>query len=159
MDKIQELAESFRAAIDRAYENNEFTKYATFSQFPNDCCDIACDLLGQYLLEHGIQTIQINGININDDDWHHVWLIVDDIVIDITGDQFVNKILSAKEVSSVHVGEEGRVHKLFGRNKIVEVNTNFMNPNEFYGFNKQPNARQKMLIELYEIICRYLPID
>lgn len=153
--KIELLVKQFRMAIDTAFDKGEFRAHPPFSRFPNDCCDFACDLLGQFLLEHGIVTQQINGTHRNDPSWHHVWLITNDrSVIDITGDQFIGRIVSEKDVSPVHVGLENKVHRFFCSNRVCEQNTNFTDAQQFTGFGGTPNRRQRDLIAIYEIICR-----
>lgn len=148
----------FRNAIDIAKENDEFRKIYPFYKFPDDCCEHTCDLLGQYLLERGIETSQVNGSFKDGGIWHHVWLLTNDgLVIDITGDQFIGKISQLNEnPKRVYVGEEGELQKLFCVNRCNNSNTNFMDKNEFTNFGGQPNARQKTLIEAYEIISQYL---
>lgn len=59
--KIEKLACQFRNALDIAYENRELNKYPPFSIFPNECCDLTCDLLGKYLSDNDIVTYQVNG--------------------------------------------------------------------------------------------------
>lgn len=44
-----------------AYDDNMFTNMYLFNHFPKDCCEHTCDLLSQYLLEHGIRTCMVNG--------------------------------------------------------------------------------------------------
>lgn len=125
--EIELLVKQFRMAIDVAFDKGAFRAHPPFSRFPNDCCDFACDLLGQFLLEHGIETQQINGTHKNAPSWHHVWLITNDrIIIDITGDQFVGTLVSANDVSPIHIGAENKVHRLFCLNRAYEPNTNFI---------------------------------
>ena len=102
-------------------------------------------------------TQQINGTHKNDSSWHHVWLITNDkIVIDITGDQFIGKLVSKGEVSPIHVGSENKVHRLFCSNRVCEPNTNFTDAKQFTGFGGTPSRRQKYLKIIYAIICRYI---
>lgn len=54
MKKIERIARQFRNALDAAWEDDMFRNLYPFNNFPNDCCGHACDLLSQYLLEHGI---------------------------------------------------------------------------------------------------------
>lgn len=157
MDKIEILSKRFRTAIDIAKSENEFYRYFDFKKFPDDCCDMTCDLLGYYLLENGIETRQINGACEYDDSRRHVWLETNDKkVIDITCDQFNDEFKLSQIIDSVYIGEENEVHKIFSVDRCVERNTNFTDSSLFEGFNKQPNFRQKKLIELYEIIEKYL---
>lgn len=157
MRKIQELSRQFRNAIEEAYGRGEFRKFSLYSHFPNECCDLTCDLLGQFLFENGIDTFQINGIYKFDEQRRHVWLMTfDDTVIDITGDQLENVISSIKEIPQVYVGNEGELYREFFNERNVEENTIFTDPKEFNGFGGCPDERQKTLIKLYEIICQYL---
>ena len=148
----------FRNAIDIAKENGEFKNIYPFYDFPNDCCEHTCDLLGQYLLEREITTHQVNCVSKYDESRHHVWLETsNEILIDITGDQFTGKISQLNEnPKALYVGEEGQIHKIFCMNRKIEPNTNFTDKNAFITFNREPNVRQKTLIQLYEIISRYL---
>lgn len=112
--KIEQLIRRFRKAIDIAFAEGEFRNHPPFSRFPKDCCDFACDLLGQFLLENGIETHQVNGTCKTDMTWHHAWLLTDDgIAIDITGDQFIGRLVSAGEILPTYVGSENKIHMLF----------------------------------------------
>ena len=51
MRKLIRLTTKFRNALDTACENDEL-RIHPFSIFPRECCDLTCDLLGQYLLEN-----------------------------------------------------------------------------------------------------------
>lgn len=156
MNKMEILVRQFRLALDTAWEDGMFRKLYPFNNFPNDCCGHTCDLLSQYLLEHGIETKQVNGTYINDNQWHHVWLITENgIVIDITGDQFIGKLVTEEEVDIVHVGEESAIHKLFCINRHEESVTNFTDPNEYMDFGGRPSAYQQRLIDVYEILNSY----
>lgn len=89
MNKIYELAKEFRDAIEEAKEDGEFVKDIRFRHFPSGCCDDTCELLAQYLLEHGIGTRQVLGAyrdGISENNTGHAWLIKGRIIIDITGD-------------------------------------------------------------------------
>ena len=90
MATLYELVVNFRNAIDEAKARREFNSRSCLFRFPDDCCDMTCDLLAEYLREHGIYTFQINGKHKYDNQWHHVWLETDDgIVIDITDDTVI----------------------------------------------------------------------
>lgn len=126
MKKIERIARQFRNALDAAWEDDMFRNLYPFNNFPNDCRGHTCDLLSQYLLEHGIETRQVNVTCRKDSQWHPVWLETEDgIVIDITGDQFIGRLVTAKEVEAVHVGQEGTVHKIFCVNRVPELTTIF----------------------------------
>ena len=73
-----------------------------------------------------------------------------------TGDQFIGRLVTAKAVETVHVGEEGTVHKIFFVNRFLEITTIFTDPNEYMDFGGQPSAYQQRLIDVYEIVLSYL---
>lgn len=157
METIKQKATRFRNAIYKAKKFGELDWHSTFSKFPDDCCDMTCDLLGQYLAESGIVTHQVNGVNKYDSSLHHVWLLTNEgIVIDITGDQFIGKIVNEEDVDPVHVGREGVVHKMFCKKRTEEGNTRFIDPRDFSGFGGQPSFRQERLIRLNNAIRKYL---
>lgn len=51
MEDIFQMAVEFRTAILKARANREFSGDGLIERFPGGNCGIACDLLGQYLLE------------------------------------------------------------------------------------------------------------
>ena len=71
------LVKLYREAIKQAYENNEFIKWP-FCQFPDGCCGAASDILARFLREYGIYTKVVSG---GDSNTTHVWLVVDDVVL------------------------------------------------------------------------------
>lgn len=157
MFTIKQKAIKFRNAIYRAKRHGDLDWHSTFSKFPDDCCDMTCDLLGQYLSESKIETYQINGISKYDPDSHHVWLVTNDgIIIDITGDQFVGKFLNEGDVDPVHVGREGIVHKIYCVKQEREENTRFVDPRDYTDFGGRPSFRQERLIRLNNAIRKYL---
>ena len=154
---LKQKAIRFRNAINQAKKRGALDRHSTFSKFPDDCCDMTCDLLGQYLLESGIETYQINGVNKYDSNWHHVWLVTTEgVIVDITGDQFIGKILNDGDVDPVHVGREGIVHKIFCIKQEREENTRFVDPRDYTGFDGRPSFRQERLIRLDNAIRKYL---
>lgn len=154
---IAELARQFRNALDAAWEDDMFRNLYPFDNFPNDCCGHTCDLLSQFLLEHGIETRQVNRTCRKDSQWHHVWLKTENgTVIDITGDQFIGRLVIAKEVEAVHVGEEGIVHKIFCVNRVSKITIIFTDQNEYTDFGGRPSVYQQRLIDVYEIVRSYL---
>ena len=159
MEKIQQLALHFRKIMDDAWGKRKFSQITPFYMFPNECCDLTCDLLAYYLSGYGIRTYPVNGTCRFDDSWHHVWLVTDDkqkIVIDITGDQFIGKIEELKDVESVYVGTEGNVQRVFCRNQKREHITNFTDPYKYKEFGGHSDLRQRTLIKIYDIISPYL---
>lgn len=90
--EIQRLALEFRQAIDLAQKNGKFVSDITFYSFPHGCCGDACYLLGQYLLEHDIESTYVCGNyyydNPEEGAQSHAWILVNELIVDITGDQF-----------------------------------------------------------------------
>ena len=144
MDKIYELAKKYRNAIEEAKEEGENIKDVRFCQFPSGCCDDACDLLAQYLLEHGIRTHQVLGAyrdGIFENNTGHAWLIKGKIIIDITGDQFRYDRIFLNFNEPVYVGRENEFYRLFERDRICE------------NIDIKSNVR---LYNLYKTISKYI---
>lgn len=111
MDNIMQLVKQFRDAIDSAKAAGEFQKDYSFYNFPRGCCGDTCDLLAQFLLEHGIKTYYVWGIY---NQQTHAWLLTEGhSIIDITGDQFKDKPEFSNYDKSVYIGAETDFHKLF----------------------------------------------
>ena len=90
---LNELVYNFRNAIERAKDNNEPGEF--FRKFPNGQCGNASDMLAQYLIQNQIEPIElVNGTYYADDPndpdnlQSHTWLLVRELIIDITCDQF-----------------------------------------------------------------------
>lgn len=146
------LACDFRKAIDEAKENNEPEIF--FRKFPNGQCGHTSDILAQYFIDNNIGPITyVNGTyysDINDDPddrQAHTWLIVDGLVIDITGDQFRNRKKPLKYDVPVYVGPMTEYYKLF------EVGPG--GSCEHLGLEKHWSDYDK-LKEWYDTILRYL---
>lgn len=154
MQDVYNLAERFRRAIDIAIDNRELIMYP-FYRFPDNCCDMTCDLLSQYFIENGIQTMHINGVHVDDCQWHHVWLqTMDGIVVDITADQFSERKKMPSDIPAVYVGGEGAIHKIFCKNRQIEGPTDFEKSIcDSLGI---PNKCKQDLFTAYTIIKRYL---
>lgn len=113
--EIQELFSiivPFRKAIVNALLNREFSRKDRMSNFPYGCCDDSCDLLGYYLYDQfQINTKHINGVyrdSIPEEITNHAWLLLDDIIIDITADQFSSLI---ENNNGVYVGVENEFYQ------------------------------------------------
>ena len=156
MEKIYSLVNQFREALDKAYNEDKFKKIP-FSKFPNDCCSHVSDLLYWYLLNYNVRTNIINGSNIDDPFWHHVWLETESkIIIDITCDQFNGRKGFPDLIEPVHVGTGNTVHKVFSHNKQVEFPTVFWDKSRYETFTGDPNPYQKTLLEVYNILNDYI---
>lgn len=117
MEDIQKLVTDFRRAIDAANANGEFDKDFSFNRFPRGCCGDASDLLGEYLLEKDIQSIYVCGNRYFDDPEEgtqsHAWLLVDDMIADITGDQFSDRLIYYNYDIPGYYGPMDDFHRLF----------------------------------------------
>ena len=117
MKDIKRLATQFRNAIDAAKDDRIFFRETIFREFPRGCCGIASELLAQFLLESGIRTYYICG-NYREGSFDnfqsHAWLETeDDIIIDITGDQFRYNPAFLNYNKPIYVGLMDDFHNLF----------------------------------------------
>lgn len=126
---IRRLALSFRKGIEKAVSNGEIsskTTKSTLPYFPKGCCEVASDLLAQYLLEKGIHTKCVHG-EYDFDDWEnrfpHTWLETDDgVIIDITADQFAKeKIFKTYDLMPCYVGTDRSFYSLFSNDHREEL--------------------------------------
>lgn len=149
--EINTLVNNFRNAMDCARANGEFNRISPLNNFPIGCCDITCDLLGNYLAEYGVETYEIYGEywdEINEYSINHVWLVLSyDDIIDITGDQFKYDEQFFNYNKKVHVGKEENFHRLFAEKRFSE---NYM---RLVG---EDNVRRETLNCAYEIVNKYL---
>ena len=150
MKKILKLAEQFRNAMDEAKQDGVFTNHSPLCCFPRGCCTVASALLAQFLLEHRIRTFEIRGIA---DDGSpcgqpHEWLITqDDIMIDITGDQFRNNDMLLNYDKPAFVGIEDNLHKMF----VIESDII-----ENRGLNSYSDGMKLKLAKIYNDIIKYI---
>lgn len=127
-DLLYDLAAEFRRMIVSAIEE-DLIKDVIFKRFPEGCCGDASDLLGQYLLEHDIQTWNVvgqyyynydSGFETHRDIQTHNWLTTENpfekknyLIIDITGDQFYRQRMYGYFDIPVYVGRMDNFHGLF----------------------------------------------
>ena len=74
-DHLYELAYRFKAAIVQAWEAGRFNGDIAFYKFPRGCCGDTCDLLAEYLLTFGVETVYVCGSEL---DQSHAWLVIKD---------------------------------------------------------------------------------
>lgn len=156
ISEIRKLAQSFREGIEKAAESGDIssrTTKSTMPYFPRGCCEVASNLLAQYLLEKGIYTKSVHG-EYDYDDWEnkfpHTWLETDGgVIIDITADQFVGeKVFDAFSLLPCYVGTDREFYSLFNEDHREEVFRGLRNcGGDFYRRNVDP---------LYEIILKYI---
>lgn len=151
INKLYELSAQFRMAIEEALQSGVFSSKDRMYRFPNGCCDDASDLLAYYLKQQGINTVQICGTYRDDNPENtlsHAWIKTgDDIIIDITGDQFHSMPELFYYSIPVYVGDEDLFHKLFVEKRLYD------------NFNFEPceSSQQKRMMMLYQNICTFLP--
>ncbi|WP_270444383.1 hypothetical protein [Blautia intestinalis] len=126
--EIFQLAKKFRNAILKANANGEFFRAGFIERFPEGNCGIVCDLLGRYLLEYAnVRSWYTSGeIKLE----NHVWLTLEKkIIVDITGDQYSNRIGSLHYDLPVYVGKIDAFHKQFLLNgKPLEITPDDWSP-------------------------------
>ena len=155
-DTIKTLAAQFRQGIEHAIRCGAITPRntrTTLPQFPRGCCEIASDLLAEYLLEKGIITHCVHGeydFDYSENRYPHTWLETKDgYIIDITADQFqYHPGFQSVRLSSCYVGQDRKVYDLFSRNRRIDP--------DFLGLSLYPEMYQEMVNPLYEIIKQYL---
>ena len=149
---IKKLANQFRNAIDQARDVGEFDKDFSFYKFPRGCCGDASDLLAQYLLDNDIRTYYVCGTYSNgsfESVQSHAWLLTDDqIIIDISGDQFRSNSEFLNYDRTVYIGTEDKFHGLF---KVEDRDVR-----ENMGLDALGDMCQSRLIELYSKIVKYI---
>lgn len=123
------LAQAFREGIEKAVESGDIssrTTKSTMPYFPKGCCEVASDLLAQFLLEKGTHTKSVHG-EYDFDDWEnkfpHTWLETDGgVIIDITADQFVGeKVFEAFSLQPCYVGKDRGFYSLFNEDHREEA--------------------------------------
>lgn len=154
--EIRRLAQSFRKGIEKAVERGDIssrTTKSTMPYFPKGCCDVASDLLAQYLLENGLHTKSVHG-EYDYDDWEnkfpHTWLETDSgVIIDITADQFIGKkVFETFSLLPCYVGVDREFYSLFNEDYREEVFRGLRNcGGSFY---------RRNVVPLYEIILSYI---
>lgn len=115
--KLKQLVFKFRTAIENAMEKGEFVSDFSFSHFPCGCCGDSAYMLAQYLLENGIESVYVCGNRYFDEleemAQSHAWLLVNELIVDITGDQFKDDSSYYNYSQRVYIGKEDAFHKLF----------------------------------------------
>lgn len=152
MDMVLKLATEFRNAIEAAKDAGEFQHDICFHKFPTACCGDASELLGQYLLDHGIHSRYVCGTHYygetSYDSQSHAWLLLDDgRIADITADQFYLQSMYLNYDRPVYVGKMDTFHKLFKVDPSRDIHDNV-------GVRGVPR-----LPTLYQTIRRYIHQD
>ena len=156
MEIIKQLAERFRAAIESAIACGDIstkTAKTTLQSFPTGCCEIASDLLAQYLLENGVVTQGIHGeydYDYYENQFPHSWLETEDgYIIDITADQYKTEPLFKQyNLEPCYVGLPNQFYGLFKNDR--------RNDGNFKGLDYLPSAYYLKLKPLYSIIISHI---
>lgn len=144
---VRSLANDFRKAIERALEADKLHG-TVIASFPIACCGYTSDLLQRYLAEKGIATRYISGTyrdcSINDSQ-SHAWLeLNDDIIVDISGDQFRFEPYPLQNDCPVYCG---KLNELYNRFELDP-------PCQCEGSFSKDVLRKEQ--EAYDIICKFL---
>lgn len=160
---IEGLATDFRNAIDSAKATGIFVDDIVMNAFPKGCCGDVTDLLGEYLMEHGIEDLwYVSGTHYpstgdEEEDFYniqtHAWLSIGNpleprsVYIDITCDQFKDKQEYDYFDKRVYVGEKGEFHSLFR-----------VKSPDYYPFSglESYNGSKYRLLSLYKLIVNHL---
>ena len=142
LTKIYKLADSFRKAIEKAKKEGELKNIEVLKEFPLGSCGTTCELLGYYLFEKGISCEYVSGEFVLDNGTiiTHAWLrsLNTNLIIDITGDQFVEYKEFGKYIEPVYVGQMDDFHKMFNdeENDRLFIKNSFLNPNNCIIYNE-----------------------
>ena len=137
--RISKLAIEFRNAI----ESTNFTT-VPFQNFPYGCCSDASLLLIEYLNEFGIKVKYHSGQYFHKDSYYsHAWCVLaNEMIIDITGDQFSDNSAFLNYNVAVYIGLSDAFHDLFQENVY----------DDFRGINCCDDALQDILKCQYRLI-------
>ena len=150
MREVEQLVVEFRNAIERARKSGEQDDNNFFNRFPKGCCGETCDLLAQYLWNNKISVTYVSGTHYygesSYDSQNHAWLLFEDnIIIDITGDQFKDQKMYYYYDKAIYVGSGNAFYELFDVDSRRDIHT--------YEPDRILDERQK---ELYEKIMRHI---
>lgn len=149
MNELKRLVYMFRMAIEKAIENGEEGTF--FAKFPKGQCGITSELLAQFLIDNGFDSIEYMCGTFRGDQHEeiqsHAWLIIEQNIVDITSDQFVNYEGKLKNNRKVYVGPVDDYYKIFDCHEADRHPQYRLNP-------KWPNYNE--LKRNYETIMKYI---
>ena len=154
IEKIRKLASEFRAALEKAKKRGELEDYAELKEFPEGSCGETADLLGEYLMESGIENLWYASGRHYSNMQTHAWINIgrpfvrDAIIVDITGDQFQDNPEFGNFNCPVYVGKMSDFHRRF------EVKQWCVR--HFDGIESYDDPTQSRLSEIYAIIEKHL---
>lgn len=146
IDTLFHYAADFRNGIDTAKRNGLFDFDYNMCHFPYGCCGDTADLLGQYFINNGIHPDYVCGCYYYGADARfqsHAWLEFENILIDISADQFREKERFLYYSVPVYVGPIDNFHKLFEADNRRKA---------YYLKNMAPESMRIRLQKLYGII-------
>ena len=146
---LESLVINFTNAIETAKDNNEQGRF--FIKFPAGQCGHTSDMLSQYLIDNGYGPITyVNGTYYGgswEDIYSHTWLVVENKIIDITGDQFKYHNMPLTNDVPIYIGAMTDFYRLF------EVD--HRNKHEHFGIDRKW-INYSELMDRYNIIKKYL---
>lgn len=151
---LRRIAQSFRDAIDEAKTNRE--PYIFFSKFPTGQCGYTTELLAKYLSTKGYTHMLYETGSYHWEDFEqnpdhepnqHTWLIVEGLVVDITGDQYKYYDEPIKNDVPVYVGPKTPYYELFDVHPNGRYETSGYSPDDPKG---------KDLDNWYRVIMKHL---
>lgn len=131
VDEIRNLAQKFRQGIEEYIHKSKPNNWL-LNSFPKGNCSLASELLQRFLCENEIHAdLVYASAGYGEKGESHVWLMTDDdIVIDITGDQYKQNNNGFKYEIPVYVGVMDSFHNLFtinGRYQYPELDSAYSN--------------------------------
>ncbi len=114
-------ARRFREAILKVNESGGFSVDSFHKDrmdgFPNDCCDDVSDLFSEYLFKKYEEcSDKVTGSYYDlmlKKDCYHTWLEIDELIIDLTGYQFLSNPSIENKCTDIFVGRKGIFHSQF----------------------------------------------
>lgn len=150
---LNQLTIEFKIAIEDARANGVFNNrkwHSSFPKmliyFPKGCCDIASELLAQYLYEK--QKSRLILVHGECEDTPHTWIETDDgYIIDITAGQLqLNALFAGYQVPEIFVGIERSYYDCF----IVTRR------NIFQDWNNVKTGYSDIILRVYQSIIKYI---
>ena len=153
MQEIEALALKFRTAIEEAKEDKRFNRDQRFNNFPSGCCGITSELLAKFLYDNGyrkkITYVSATFYDLNLENPPHAWLVIEnDIVLDITGDQFKGYPEPLNFREPVYVGSYNKFYNAFEEQSRKDCGDCRLDNIPYRSF--------MSLQELYDVICEYV---
>lgn len=146
--KYEHIARKFRNTIEKLLKKN-LIKDIILNNFPFGCCSDASLLLAELFYRNNISCKYVSGIYYCDNKaYTHAWLVVEgDIIVDITGDQFIDNKRLLNYNQKVYIGKLDKLHELFINEDIIIQ--------DFFGIEKYDSNLKYRLEEIYNKIIEY----